>query len=366
MSRYENYTTIELLKELSLAFGPSGCEGNVADIIREAVAPYADEIIEDRLGSVIAVYKKRADKKEYDLEEEPGNVNGKIDCSRLMLCAHMDEVGFMLKSIDGDGYLKIAALSGRDPKLLAGRNVTVGNEDNKVIGYFGVKPAHLGGMGNFDSLYIDIGAKDKKDAEAKVQIGDFGTYRSDFIIFGENDNKIKGKAIDDRLGCVVLCEVLKRLKQSDAKLPFDVYFAFTCREEIGASGAVTAANVVEPDTAMIFEATAVNDIIGDKFGAVAKQGEGPCITFMDRATMHEREMYEFILATAKKHNIPAQEKKFVAGSTDSGAIQRAKKGAKVIAISAPTRYIHTASNVVDRRDIDAMIDLTMAAINEME
>ena len=366
MGRYENYSPIELLKELSLAFGPSGCEGNVADIIREIVAPYADEIIEDRLGSVIAVYKKRADKPEYDLEAEPGSVNGKLDCSRLMLCAHMDEVGFMIKSIDGDGYLKIAALSGRDPKLLAGRNVTVGNEEKKVIGYFGVKPAHLGGMGSFDSLYIDIGAKDKKEAESLVEPGDFGTYRSDFVQFGENSNKLKGKAIDDRLGCVVLCEVLKRLHETDAKLPFDVYFAFTCREEIGAAGAETAANVVEPDIAMIFEATAVNDIIGDKFGAVANQGEGPCVTFMDKDTMHEREMYEFILATAKKHGIPAQEKKFVAGGTDSGVIQRAKKGAKVVAISAPTRYIHTASNVVDRRDIAAMIDLACAAISEME
>lgn len=366
MGRYDNYTAEELLRELSLAFGPSGCEGNAADIIREAVGPYADEIIEDRLGSVIAVYRKRADKEEYDLEAEPGDLSGRMDCSRLMLCAHMDEVGFMIKSIDGDGYLKIAALSGRDPKLLAGRNVTVGDEERKVIGYFGVKPAHLGGTGDFNSLYIDIGAKDKKDAEEKVKIGDFGTYRSDFIRFGENNTKIKGKALDDRLGCTVLCQVLKNLRESDAALPFDVYFAFTCREEIGASGAVTAANLIEPDAAIIFEATAVNDIGGDKYGAVAQQGCGPCVTFMDRATLHDREMYDFVLNTAKKYGIPAQEKKFVAGGTDSGVVQRSKKGVRVVAVSAPTRYIHTSSNVADLRDLDAMIRLAGAVINEME
>lgn len=366
MSKYENYTPTELLRELCLAFGPSGCEGNVADMIREIVAPYADEVYEDKLGTVIAVYKKRADKAVYDLEEEPKSDSGKIACERLMLCGHMDEVGFMIKSIDGDGYLRIAALSGKDPKLLAGRNVTIGDEERKTIGYFGVKPAHLGGMGDFNSLYIDIGAKDKKDAEAHVQVGDFGTYRSDFVRFGEGGHKLKCKAIDDRLGCVVLCEVLRRLKESDAKLPFDVCCAFVCREEIGATSATTAANLIKPDVAMVFEATAVNDVLGDKYGMVAKQGMGPTVTFMDRATMHDREMYEFILATAKKHGIPAQPKQYVAGGTDAGPIQRTTEGVKVVGISAPTRYIHTASNVVDERDIGAMIDLAMAAIEEME
>lgn len=366
MSKYENYTSVELLRELSMAFGPSGCEGNVADIIREIVAPYADEVKEDKLGTVIAVYKKRADKEAYDLEKEPESDSGKIECGCLMLCAHMDEVGFMVKSIDGDGYLKIAALSGRDPKLLAGRNVTVGDEDRKTIGYFGVKPAHLGGMGDFDSLYIDIGAKDKKDAQAHVQIGDFGTYRSDFIQFGENGNKIKGKAIDDRLGCVVLCEVLRRLKESDAKLPFDVCCAFTCREEIGGSSAVTAANTIQPDVALVFEATAVEDIKGDRYGMVAEQGKGPCVTFMDRSTIHDMELYEFIFAAAKKHGVPVQSKNYVAGGTDAGPIQRSMEGVRVVGLSAPTRYIHTASNVADKRDMEAMIDLAMAAIEEME
>ena len=141
MSKYENYTPTELLRELSLTFGPSGCEGNVADIIKEFVAPYADEVTSDRLGTVIAVYRRSEDcVRSADPDEEPVIREGKPEIDKLMFAAHMDEVGFMIKSIDGDGYLKIAALSGRDPKTLAGRNVTVGDETKQYKGYFGVKP----------------------------------------------------------------------------------------------------------------------------------------------------------------------------------------------------------------------------------
>ncbi|MBE6542554.1 MAG: M42 family metallopeptidase [Ruminococcaceae bacterium] len=358
-------TPTDLLRELSLSFGPSGCEGNVADIIIDYVTPYADEIIRDKLGSVIAVYKRRLSPEEYDIEAEPRAILGKPDTERLMLCAHMDEVGFMINSIDSDGYLKIAALSGKDPRVLKGRGVTVGDEERKTIGYFGVKPVHLGGSGDFSSLYIDIGAKDKEEAEKYVQIGDFGTYRSDFVRFGSGGHKLKGKALDDRLGCTVLCTVLKNLSEKGAVLPFDVYFTFTCREEIGSSTAHTAANLVDPDTAFILEATAVNDILGEEYGAVAKQGEGPCISFMDRATIHDKELYDFVFETAKAHSVPVQSKNYVAGGTDAGPIQRSLDGVKCLGISAPARYIHTASNVIDERDMYSMIDLTEAIIDEL-
>lgn len=365
MSKYANYTPVQLLRELSLAFGPSGCEGNVADIIREFVTPYADEVTSDRLGTVIAVYRRAEEcVRPSDIDTEPVTNEGKPEIDRLMLAAHMDEVGFMIKSIDGDGYLKIAALSGRDPKTLAGRNVTVGNEENKHIGYFGVKPAHLGGSGSFDSLYIDIGAKDKEDAEKMVSIGDFGTYRSDFVEFG--DGFIKGKAIDDRLGCTVLCMLLKRLREENARLPYDVYFCFTVREEIGASGAKTAADMIKPDIGIVIEATAVDETNGDKYGRVARQGGGGCISFMDRSTIYDREVYDFILETAKKHGIAAQPKCYVSGGNDAGYIHKAGIGAKCAAISAPTQYIHTASNVVKESDMNAIIELAYAVMTEMK
>lgn len=362
---YKNITPIELLEKLSLAFGPSGCEDNVSDIIREFITPFADEVFEDRLGTLIAKYAKRAEKTAYDSDSEPDFAPDSPDCGRLMLCAHMDEVGFMIKAIDGDGFLKIKAISGKDPTHLTGRRVTVGDENKKVNGYFGVKPVHLGGVGDFDSMFVDIGAKDKEDAEKYVSVGDFGTYRSDFVVFGEDGSKIKGKAMDDRFGCTVLCMVLRHLSENKVSLPFDVYFAFTRREEIGASGAKTAANTINPDIAIVIEATAVNDIEGEKNGFVAKQGMGGCVTMMDRGTVYDREIFDYIMNTAKKHSIPVQTKNSVTGTNDASPIQRALSGVKCAAVSAPARYIHTASNVIDRRDMDSVIRLITAAVTDL-
>ncbi len=363
--KYENFTPIELLKELSLAFGPSGCEGNVRDIIKEYITPYADEIIEDRLGSLVAVYKKRVAEKGYSIDDEPVDPDGKPDVTRLMLQSHMDEVGFMIKSVDKDGYLKIAPLSGKDPRTLASRAVTVGDEERKTQGFFGLKPTHLGGTGEFKDMYIDIGAKSKDDALTRVKVGDFGTYSSKFVVFGENDTKIKGKALDDRLGCAILCLVLRHLAETKAALPFDVCFAFTCREEIGGTSAQTAANLVKPDMAICLESTAVNDLGGDRYGYVGYQGKGGCLSFMDRSTIYDKELYEFILSVGKEKNIPVQPKQYVSGGNDARVINRSLAGVRVAALSAPSRYIHTASNVIDARDFDAMTELLKAVIEAL-
>lgn len=367
MGKYDNYMPIDLLRELSMAFGPSGCEGEVAEIIREYVTPLADEVTSDRLGTVIAVYRGSEEAKKArvgDPDAEPDTIEGVPEIDRLMFAAHMDEVGFMIKSIDGDGYIKIAALSGKNPNTLSGRNVMIGNEKKHVNGYFGVKPTHLGGSGGFDSLYIDIGAKNKEEAESLVSVGDFGTYRSDFVMFG--DGMIKGKALDDRLGCTVLCTVLKRLRENNVKLPFDVYFAFTVREEIGSSGAATAANKIKPDMAVIIEATAVDGTAGeDKYGSVARQNDGGCVSFMDKRTIYDRETYDFIMNTASRHNIKAQPKCYVSGGNDAGYVHLSGTGTKCATISAPARYIHTASNVVSESDFNSVIDLAYAAVVEL-
>ena len=360
--KYENYTPTELLRELSLAFGPSGCEGNVRDIIKEYVTPYADEIITDKLGSLVAIYKRRVEEKQYSIDDEPLSPDGKPDVSRLMLQAHMDEVGFMIKSVDKDGYLKITPLSGKDPRTLTARNVTIGDEERKTPGYFGLKPAHLGGTGEFKDMYIDIGAKDKEDALTKVRVGDFGIYRSDFIEFGENKTKIKGKALDDRLGCAILCLVLRHLAETKASLPFDICFAFTCREEIGGTSAQTAANLVKPDMAICLESTAVNDLSGDKYGYVGRQGQGGCLSFMDRSTIYDKELFDFIMSVGQQEKIPVQAKQYVSGGNDARVINRSLAGVRVAALSAPSRYIHTASNVIDARDYTAMTELLKAVI----
>lgn len=357
MNRFEQYTPTDLLRELSLAFGPSGCEGNVADIIREFIAPYADEITSDRRGSVIAVYNKRKEASE-ESDEHPA-------CEKLMLCAHMDEVGFMIKSIDDNGYLKMTGMASRDPILMGARKVTVGDEEKKIDGYIGVKAVHQGGVGNFDQLYVDIGAPNKEEAAKHVEPGMFGTYRSDFVRFGAGEHKIKGKALDDRLGCTVLCFLLKHLKESGAELPYDVVCAFTTGEEISRSSALTAANIIQPDLAFNFEATAVEDIIGDKYGYVAEQGKGGCISFLDKSSIASKEAYDFVFRTAEKHGIPVQAKTYVSGGNDAGHIHLAGKGAKTVVISAPTRYIHTAANVIDERDMYSIIDLAKALLAEL-
>ncbi len=346
----KNMTVVELLEKLSYAFGPSGCEDNVIDLIEALASPYADEISRDRLGTLIVKYSSRA-------EEKSGQ--------RLMLCAHADEVGFMIKSIDSDGFLKIKALSGKDSFLLAGRHVTVGNEERKIGGIFGAKAIHLGGVGEFDSMFIDIGAKDREEAEKYVAIGDFGIYDSDFVTFGEGGCKMRGKALDDRFGCAVLLMTLLSLYEEGATLPYDVYFAFTRREEIGASGAGTAANMISPTHAVVIEATAVNDIIGDKNGFVAKQGEGGCISLYDRGTVYPRDFVKRILALGEENNIPVQLKRGGGGANDTSKIQRSLGGVKVAAISAPSRYIHSGSNVIDRRDLESVIALLGAVARNL-
>jgi len=358
MNRFASYTPTDLLRELSLTFGPSGCEDNVAGVIREFLAPYADEITNDRRGSVIAAYRKRKEAPASPGADHPA-------CGKLMLCAHMDEVGFMIKSIDDNGYLKMTGMASRDPVLLGGRKVTIGDEERKINGFIGIKAVHQGGVGNFDQLYVDIGAPNKEEAGKFVEPGMFGTYRSDFVRFGTDGHKIKGKALDDRLGCTVLCFLMKHLKESEAELPYDVVCAFTTGEEISRSSALTAANLIQPDLAINIEATAVEDIIGDKYGYVAQQGKGGCVSFLDSSSIASKEMYDFIFRTAEKHNIPVQAKTYVSGGNDAGPIHLSGKGAKTAVISAPTRYIHTASNVIDERDLYSIIELAKALLAEL-
>lgn len=362
MAEMKNFTTLELTEALATAFGPSGCEEDVAQIIIDYLTPYADEITRDGMGSVIAVYKKRASAEDYDPEREPASPSGTPDVSRLMLASPMDEPGFMIKAVDSDGYLKIAPLCGRDPRILTARNVTVGCEERKTIGYIGVKPTHLGGSGDFDSLYVDIGAKDKDDALAHVEIGDFGAYRSDFVRFGKDDSLIKCKALDSRLGCAALCVTLKNLAETHVALPFDVYFAFTCRDEITRSSAGGAARKICPDVAILVRGESVNDTSGDSYTASAKLGGGAAVSLMDRGTLYDRELYTSILEVASCEKIPTQVKQYVSDATGSAHVNRALDGVRCAEISIPVRYSKTAACVASVHDLEATEALILATI----
>ncbi len=346
----------ELLEKLCLAFGPSGCEGPIAKMILQKIEGCYDELIPNRTLGVIAVIR--------------GNGNSK---KRLMLSSHMDEVGFMIKSISDDGTLKVASMCGGDTRIMAGRRVLISRDGEKTVrGVFGVKPVHLQKADERDSslsvdeLYLDIGAADKESAEKVVSVGDYATFESDYVRFGEDSRMIKAKAIDDRAGCAVMCGLMKVLYPVKDSIPFDMYFAFTCREELGISGARRATHLIDPTHALIFESTAVGDICGTApHKCVAKQGDGPAISLMDRSTIYDKDLTDLVLSCGKEEGIPCQIKQYVSGGNDAGHIHRSRAGVRCAVMSIPSRYIHTASNVIRAEDYMSTYRLALASIKKL-
>ncbi|MBQ7383594.1 MAG: M20/M25/M40 family metallo-hydrolase [Clostridia bacterium] len=348
------YTDIELLRRLCLLFGPSGCEDNVADFIKVQIDDVCDSLYTDRLGSLIAHIG-----------------SGKPDRQRLMISAHMDEVGFMINEICDDGYLKFETLGGIDPSVLCGKNVTLGDEVNKLKGVIASKAIHHKkrderlNVTPVSDMYIDIGLSSKEDVLKYLDIGAYGTFDSEFIRFGKDGRKIKAKALDDRLGCAVMIEAMRDLYPKRDSLPMDIYFCFTVREEIGISGAQVAANVIKPDFAIVLETTAVADIAGASDSSkVAVQGDGGAISLMDRSTIYDREFVDFALDVANKNAIKAQIKKYVSGGNDASHIHKSGVGVRTLALSAPTRYLHSPACVVDTEDYYSILSLVGAMLRE--
>ena len=354
------YQGIELVKQLSLAFGPSGCEDAVRSMIIEQIEGYCDGYCEDRVGNLIAKVCGRG------LDYHPENPQ------KLMLSAHMDEVGFMIREITSEGYLKFGTLGGIDPRVLCGRGVTIYGKDDKVIpGVIASKAIHMqtpderSKVTPADKLYIDIGAMDKEDAEKYVAIGDCATFTSDFVTYGDEQKFMKGKALDDRCGCAALIEIMRALHTSACDLPFDVYFAFTRCEEIGISGAVVAANTIAPDYAIIMEATAINDLPGVSGSArVSALFGGGVISLVDGGTSYDQNFVRYALQTGEEKGIKCQIKQYASGANDARVIQRSLTGVRVLALSLPTRYIHSASNVSTVEDYEAYRDLVLAMLKE--
>ncbi len=351
---------IELLKKLSLAFGPSGCEDKVAAIIKEAVEPYADEIFEDRCGTLVAKYKAKTQRTPYDIDGEPEFAPECPDCSTLLLHTHMDEGGYVVKQIDDDGFIKVKAIGTSNPMFIAGRNVTVGNEENETIGYFGAKAVHMGGVGDFGSMFIDIGAKNKEECEKLVSVADFAVFRSDFVNYGENNERIKGKAFGGRIGCYVLISVLKELAESKTELPYDICFAFTRCGEIGVCGEKTAAKLTSPDLAITVDCAEANDIENKR--AVLTLGEGASVSYADRGCVYDRELTFYLISTAKNCGVKYQIKKSTAGNNGASGVQRSFAGVKCASVAVPVRYKATSANVADLRDISASVDLIISAV----
>ena len=344
----------ELLKRLSQAFGPTGCEGNVGDVICREAEKYCDLYATDRMGNFV-----------FKLSPKVHTAHTK----KIMFSAHMDEVGMMITEIDGDGYLRFTNLGGIDPRVLCGRNVVIGDENKRINGVIASKAIHHQSADErkkatkISDMYIDIGATSKEEAEKYVEIGDFATFDSDFVLFGKDERLVKSKAIDDRMGCAVLLEVMKALSSGSSRNNNELYFCFTVREEVGLSGAQTVAQVIEPDYAIVVETTAIADIEGvSKNLRVADVGAGGVISVMDRSTIYSPKLVSYLLELAELKGIKAQVKRYVSGGNDAGHIHKSGKGVKAVAVSAPTRYLHSPANVASLDDFDSMIDLLTALV----
>ena len=258
--------------------------------------------------------------------------------------------------------LKFSCIGSIDRRVLLGKKLLVGPK--KVPGIIGLKAFHLvsseevKSTPKVDSLYIDIGAKDKAAAEELIELGDVGVFDCDCLEFGSG--MLKAKALDDRVGCAVLLKLLER------ELPMDCTFAFTVQEEVGMRGAFGAAFSVTPEIALVVEGTTAADIpAAEPLRQVCSLGKGPVIGLMDGGTIYDRALFEQLRDLAEANNIPWQTKHYICGSTDGAAIQRTKAGVRVASLSAAVRYAHAPSSVACIRDLEALLDLAARFIDDL-
>ena len=329
---------LELLKQLCLLNGVSGDEGEVRAFLRAQAEPYADSIRTDALGNLI-VFKQGA----------------KATGNRLLLAAHMDEVGLIITHVTDEGFLKFGFVGGVDRRIAIGKPVVLGPD--RVPGIISLKAIHLTDKAELkkvpktDSLYIDSGAGSREEALKKVPLGTYGSFVSQPEEFG--DGFFKARAIDDRIGCAIMLELLKE------ELPLDVTFAFTAQEEVGTRGAFGAAFSVTPQIALVLETTTAADLPGvDSHRRVCAPEKGPVISYMDGSTIYDRGLFEDLRRLAEDNGIPWQTKEYIAGGNDARTIQRTKQGVRVAAMSAATRYLHAPSSVASVADFKNMLELT--------
>ena len=331
---------LENLKALCALDGVSGDEDRVRDFIRRQAEPWAETVRTDALGNLIVHKRGR---------KPAGN--------KLLLCAHMDEVGLIVTRATEDGFLRFDFVGGVDRRVALGKPVVLGPD--KIPGVIGMKAIHMLSaeerkkVPKTEALYLDIGAADKEEALSKVPLGTYGAFVGEPEELG--DGLLKAKAIDDRVGCAILLELLKE------DLPLDVTFAFTAQEEVGTRGAFGAAFSVTPEVALVLETTTAADLPGVE-GArrVCAPGRGPVISYMDGGTIYDRSLFETLRRLAEERQIPWQVKEYIAGGNDARTIQRSKAGVRVAALSAAVRYLHAPASVGSLSDFEDMLKLTRA------
>jgi endoglucanase len=342
---------MELMKELCLAPGVSGSEDEVAKIIARELKDVADKIETDSMGNLIAT--KKGDKK----------------APTVMLAAHMDEIGLMVRYIDDNGFIRFSTIGGINDQMLMNQTVTIHSSVGEdVIGVIGSKPPHVTTpeerkkVVKFDDMFIDIGAKDKEEAEKMVRVGDVMTFNS---IFAEYPNNlVMGKAIDNRAGCYVMIEVLKRV---DTRAT--VYCVGTVQEEVGLKGAKTAAFKLNPDLAFALDVTLSGDHPGIKPDeAPVVIGKGPSVILADasgRGILTFKSIKDMLIKAGDENGIPYQLEVSDGGTTDGSSIHLTREGIPTGVLSVPTRYIHTPVSVCSMDDIEYTIELIVKAINDL-
>jgi len=329
----------DLLRELCLLDGVPGYEDEVREFIHARVSPLADEIIVDALGNLL-VFKK-----------------GKSPRVRpMVVAAHMDEVGFLVRGYTEDGCIKLTSAGGIDPRVLIGRRMKVGRK--KIRGVISLKAIHLTTPDErtkappLTSLYVDIGCTSKDAAQKLAPIGEPVMFDSDFIEFG--DRCVKAKAIDDRVGCAVAISML------ESELLYDTWFAFTTGEEIGTRGASVVGNRLNPGAIMALEGTTAADMpdIPEHKQSTAHR-KGAVVSVIDGRTIYSRDLRRKILAEADTLGIKWQYRKSANGGTDAGVLHTAGSGALAFGLATPTRYIHCAMNVLHLPDMEELFKLAM-------
>lgn len=335
----------ELLKQLTEAVGVSGDEKEVRRLIRDLIADHVAEWRVDSLGNLIARKK--------------GTGQSNL---RVMVDAHLDEVGLMIQDIDSDGSLLFMPAGGLDERALMGKVVQVGSQ--KLTGVIGLRPIHLlkhserQTVVKMESLRIDIGAKKKEEVNGKVKIGDRATFVTPYQELGP---VAIGKAFDNRAGCAALISLLR-----GDPYPFDVYAAFTVQEEIGLRGAQVASYAIEPDVALILECTPAYDLPSksDESPNVVL-GQGPSVYVMDAHTIQDPRLVSHILQTAEANGIPYQVRQPGGGGTNAGAIQTARGAVSVATIATPGRYLHAPAAMINLTDFANVIRLTDAVLRAL-
>jgi putative aminopeptidase FrvX len=325
----------DLIKKLTEAYGPSGYEHQMRQIIREEIRGYADEIKTNALGSLIALKR--------------GSGKGK----KVMLAAHMDEIGVMVTHVDEKGFCRFAPIGGVFPLTLLGGRVVFGDG---TVGVIGMEEKHFerGKTPPLDQFFIDVGAKDK--ASCPVKVGDAAGFLRPFEDLGD---QLVAKTMDDRIGCAILIETLRKLR----RCAHNVYFVFTVQEEMTLAGAGTSAYGLNPDVALAVDVTLTGDTPEARHMAVSL-GQGPAVKVLDSGMVAHAGVKELMVRRAEQAKIPYQLEVLTGGTTDAMAIQIVREGVPAGCLSVPCRYVHSPSEMVDYGDVQNSVKLLLAILGK--